>query len=341
MTLLSLTSFQDYKIESLSKKVEVIIFDSKRLRSSIVKYLFYLRKHKPKIILSMARDENLVLALIKPFLNYKPKIIFREASTKEYMSTEFPKRQVLNKLLNLHFPLLVRILISLFYMSCSKIIVSSEDVANDIHSYLIFKKPPIKVISPPVLPAGFDKNKFLDASDPWIKDNSLKVILAVGRLCKQKRFDILIKAFSLVNAKYSNTRLIICGKGRDQAKLQNLSKQLNISKLISFKGFINDVYPYFKGSDIFCLSSEYEGFGLVLVEAMAFGTKIVSTKCKGGPNTLRDNQFIDFAKVNNYKNLSEIIIRSLYFPSPAPYLIKESLKYTTEEISKSYLKEML
>lgn len=341
VTLLSLTYYQDYDLNTLHKNVNLINFGNKRIRESIISYLLYLRKNKPQIILSISRDTNLVLAFIEPFLNYKPKLIFRETNTIENMSKKIPNHQFLSKIIHKYFKFLLRIIISFSYLKCSKIIVSSKDVADDIKSFLIFKKPIIKVIKPPILPTNFNNNNVQDCHDLWIKNSSIQVILGVGRLCEQKRFDILIKAFAIVNDNYPNTRLIICGKGEKEVELKSLTNELKISEFVCFKGFLKDPYPYLKYSDIFCLSSDFEGFGLVIIEAMAFGTKIVTTKCKGAPSSLIDNKYIDFSPLNNYETLADNIVRSLYLPSPKPFLIKESKQYNSEERSLHYLKELI
>ena len=131
-------------------------------------------------------------------------------------------------------------------MKCSKIIVSSQDVANDIKSFLIFKKLLLKVIKPPILPKNFNNNNVHDCDDLWIKNSSIQVILGVGNYVDNKRFDILIKAFGIVHDNYPNTRLIICGKGEKEVELKSLTNKLKISEFVCFKGFLKESISVFK-----------------------------------------------------------------------------------------------
>ena len=88
VSLISLTSIFDYDLNNISKNVKLVIFNKKRIRFSFIKYLLYLRKYKPKFILATSRDTNLVLSFVSLFLNYRPKIVFREENTLENMKTE-------------------------------------------------------------------------------------------------------------------------------------------------------------------------------------------------------------------------------------------------------------
>ena len=340
ISLISLTSKFDYDPNNISEEVKLVIYNEKRIRFSILKYLFYLRTNKPKYILSTSRDTNLVLSFVSFFLNYSPKLIFREENTLENKN-EISREQFAIFILNKYFPKLMQIIVSLAYLRCSKVIANSIDTASDIKSILMFKKPIVKFIPNPVLPIDFNTNRYPKSNHPWFKDPNIKVILGVGRLAQQKRFDILLRAFSLVVKKEKNFRLIICGQGPKEKYLKELSIELGIENLIIFKGFVKDIYPYFKSADIFCLTSEFEGFGNVIVEAMSFGLKIILTECRGGPRSIfKKNKFIEFVPINDFAKLSDTILRTNYGPSPKPFLKKEALKYKADSISKEYLKEI-
>jgi len=342
VSLISLTGVKDYSLDLLNKNVKLIIYNQKKIRYSILEYFNYLIKNKPKYILSIGRDTNLVLGIICPFLNYKPKLIFREESTIERMKDYVPKEKIIYKLLNKFLPFVLRIIISYLYSKSSLIIANSRDTYLDIKHFLLFKKPSVKVIHNPVLPFKFNYEDTKNSTDIWMKDKSLKVILGVGRLCQSKRFDVLLRAFRIVHEEKKNTRLIICGQGIEEENLKKLSNELRISNQVSFKGFCSNPYPYFKSADIFCLSSDYEGFGNVLIEAMAFGTKVVTTNCKGVPRSvLEGNQYVDFAPKNDHKKLAESILKSFYLPSPSPFLRMEAKKYFSDIIAQNYLNEIL
>ncbi len=115
-------------------------------------------------------------------------------------------------------------------------------------------------------------------------------IIAVGRLEPQKRFDRLIDAFSLIAHKYPSWYIDIYGEGNDKERLQQQIAEKGLTKQIYFKGVTSDVYSEYERSQFFVFSSDYEGFGLVLVEAMACGIPCVSTDCPFGPSDIIEDK---------------------------------------------------
>lgn len=111
-------------------------------------------------------------------------------------------------------------------------------------------------------------------------------ILAVGRLLKEKRFDRLINAFALISLKYPEWYIDIYGDGPERAVLEKQVKCQNLENRINFKGNTSNVFKEYQKSQFFVLSSDSEGFGLVLIEAMACGIPVVSTNCPYGPSEI-------------------------------------------------------
>ena len=111
-------------------------------------------------------------------------------------------------------------------------------------------------------------------------------IIAVGRLEPQKRFDRLIEAFSLIAHKYPSWYIDIYGDGNEKEALQRLIVEKGLAKQIYLKGVTSNVYSEYERSQFFVFSSDYEGFGLVLVEAMACAIPCVSTDCPFGPSDI-------------------------------------------------------
>lgn len=111
------------------------------------------------------------------------------------------------------------------------------------------------------------------------------VIGSYGRFAKQKGYEYLFQAASLLQERGYDFKLILGGGGEDADKLQSLSKELKIDDKVDFAGWIDDKDKFFSSVDIFCLSSIEEPFGIVLLEAMEFSTPIVATRCEG-PNEI-------------------------------------------------------
>lgn len=114
-------------------------------------------------------------------------------------------------------------------------------------------------------------------------------LLACGRLTKQKDYPTLFRAFARLSG--PDLQLKILGDGDLRQSLMQISQDLGIADRVTFLGFQRDPFSHMRRADIFVLSSRWEGFGNVLVEAMAMGTPVVSTDCPHGPaEIIEDNQ---------------------------------------------------
>ncbi len=113
-----------------------------------------------------------------------------------------------------------------------------------------------------------------------------KTVLAVGRLVRAKGFDVLLKAWSQVTASNPDWQLTIVGEGEERGALEALIRDLGLAGTVTMPGARAEMEDAYRQAGIFCLSSRYEGFALVLIEAMAFGLPIVSTDCETGPREL-------------------------------------------------------
>lgn len=117
-------------------------------------------------------------------------------------------------------------------------------------------------------------------------DPDKKWLIAMGRLTYQKGFEILLSAFHKIANKYSEWQLIILGEGQQRSELENLRDNLDLTHQVILPGVISNPFPLLKQSKFFVLSSRFEGFGNVLIEAMACGLPVISTDCPSGPREI-------------------------------------------------------
>ena len=160
-----------------------------------------------------------------------------------------------------------------------------------------------------------------------------KEIVAVGRLRPQKNYPLLLKAFSKVHHQHPDYQLRIFGKGNCLSQLEGLAHELDIREVVTFEGFRADVHQAMANSDIFVLSSDFEGLPNVLMEAMAMGFPVVSTDCPcGGPRMLiknRDNGLL--TKVGDADDLAKAL--SLLIEDPA---LKQKCASQASQIKDQY-----
>lgn len=139
-------------------------------------------------------------------------------------------------------------------------------------------------------------------------DINNKVIVAAGRYVYEKGFDLLIEAWSLIEDSVNDWRLKIFGEGEDRGKLQKLIDDKKL-KNIKLCGYAQDLDKEYEKASIFCLSSRYEGWGLVLIEAQAKGLPCVSFNCKQGPGQIIEDGVNGFlVEPNNVKEFSEKLL---------------------------------
>lgn len=161
----------------------------------------------------------------------------------------------------------------------------SKGVADELKKILSKRARDVRCIYNPVIVTGqsrefkrLERNKYASASQ--------KIIVGVGRLHYQKGFDLLIKAFSLVQ---EDSVLILVGEGEEEASLRSLAVSLNIAHKVIFTGYQNNVRGFMELADCFVLSSRWEGFGNVVVEALYANAPIVSFNCPHGPLEILQN----------------------------------------------------
>lgn len=106
-------------------------------------------------------------------------------------------------------------------------------------------------------------------------------LLAVGRLSHQKGFDLLLQAFARLVPAAPAAHLTIVGSGPDELALRRTAGELGIGDRVTLRGFVQNPYPLMRAADLYVLSSRYEGFPNVLLEALACGTPVVATACSG------------------------------------------------------------
>jgi len=317
--------------DQVGETVRIIDLQSSRVRYSFWK-LFCIFKREPfDIVLSVIRNSNIIVGLTAYFFP-SVKLVLREANTMNFVA----QQKLFSRSLYL-------ILMRIAYYRAKKVIANSEDTKDDIVNYGVVKASKVVVIGNPVLPYNLVTLKSEPPEHPWLKDPSLQVVLSVGRLHKQKNQQMLIKAFAEVQSSLRNVRLIILGEGEEKESLLNLIETLGVSETVDIVPFCSNPYPFYVNADLFVLTSNWEGFGNVLVEAMACGTLVISTDCPGGPRYILKNGLLGkLVAPNDIKQLSlammSFLKKEVVFNKRE--LVERASEFSVSSMASRYFEEM-
>ena len=301
---LVLASAKGPYLSELPKEVRIIDLKSSRVIFSIPKLISYLREEKPDIFISSLSHANLVSIISKKIARSKTKLFLREDNTLSlvfYNSKSFKTKVI---------PFLMKIL----YPYADLVIAVSSGVKDDLKKFTKLPENKIKVIYNPVITQDIFIKAKEPVDHPWFAEDCPPVILGVGRLTKEKDFPTLLKAFALVR-KEIDSRLVILGEGEERKNLEKLAKELGIEEFLWMPGFVDNPYKYMSKASVFVLSSIYEGFGNVLVEALVLGCPVISTDCPSGPREILDNgKYGKLVSVRKPEDLAKAILDIIRSP---------------------------
>ncbi|HBE18535.1 MAG TPA: glycosyl transferase [Cyanobacteria bacterium UBA11149] len=308
-------------------EVRVVDLGVKRLILCIPALVRYLKQERPTCLLSAFEDTNLVALWSRSLAGVSTRLvasIHNTLSWESQITTQGIKRQI--------SPYLAR----WFYPQAEAIITVSQGVADDL-LLMGFSSKKMQVIYNPVITPELFKKVAEPLHHPWFESGSPPVILGVGRLEKQKDFPTLVRAFARVQQKRS-ARLMILGEGEERDHLEALVQELRIGDCVALPGFVPNPYPYMAKSAVFVLSSLFEGLPTVLIEAMATGTRLVSTDCKSGPNEILANgKYGSLVPVGDSKSLGEAIASTLEKPPESSLLQQRAAEFSLEKAVTQYL----
>lgn len=314
----------------LDKKVNLVDLRVSRSRYAIFKLRKTLMNQSPTHIISVIRDVNMILGLVGD-KSTGCVFAYREANTMHALYRMSPIKRWI-------YIFLMRIA----YEKANVVIANSEDTKNDLIANKIVRDRKVKVIRNPVIPMDFVKRASADIKHPWLKLGN-KVVLNVGRLHPQKNHKILIDAFAKVIRKIPGAKLLILGEGAEESFLLERIKSLGLQENVSLVPFQENPFPYYRESDLFVLTSDWEGFGNILVEALACGTPVISTDCPGGPRSiLADGKFGVLLPLGDVDRLADAIIEQLSLTDlwNKNELIERGMEFTVEAVAYEYLTQI-
>jgi glycosyltransferase involved in cell wall biosynthesis len=287
--------------------VRLVDLGASRVILGLPALVAYLRRERPSAIISFL-DHAGIIALWARRLS--------GTSTRVICTVHNPLTHAAAKSLNLRSRVMPRF-VRAFYPSADEVVAVSHGVARGVSDVTGMPLSRIRVIYNPVITPGLMAAAASGPGHPWLANGDTPVVLGVGRLTRQKDFATLIQAFAEVRRRRV-ARLIILGEGEERPALEALAGQLGIAHDVALPGFRENAVAYMAGSRLFVLSSVWEGLPTVLIEALAAGTRVVSTDCPSGPREiLQDGRLGALVPVGDVAALAEAMIEALGRPTSA------------------------
>jgi len=302
-----------------------------RARYAVRLLIEYLQRDQPATLFAALTHANLVAVRAGLRSSTRPRILLSEHSE----PVAWLKHGTLRE--RLAFPPLMR----LAYPRADAVVAVSHGVAAGIARLTGIPVENIHVIYNPAIPPDVEQRAAQPVDHPWLKPGGPPVVMGVGRLNRQKHFPALLRAFALLRAERP-ARLIILGEGPERARLLRLAAELGIADDLDLPGFQPNPFAWIAKASLVALSSEWEGFGLVLVEALACGTPVVSTDCPSGPAEILENgRYGRLVPVNDDPALARAMAETLDTPPPADLLRARAADFRTDRILERYMRLLL
>ncbi|ACR12693.1 glycosyltransferase family 4 domain protein [Teredinibacter turnerae T7901] len=224
---------------------------------------------------------------------------------------------------------ITKTLVKVLYPRLHSLVCVSEGVRSEFDRYFHGGFSNLRTIYNPIVGDG-EK-----APISW----GNKFIVGAGRLTKQKNFKMLIQAYSILVKHYGyDGDLVILGEGSEKTSLEYFASELGLQNRVFLLGYVANPYSYFLVADCFVLSSLWEGFGNVIVEALLAGCKVVSTDCKYGPSEILENgEYGSLVRIFNAEELAVAIQNELSLSRSKQALVSRGREFSTSVAVKKYL----
>jgi len=267
-------------LDLIPNYVTIVSLNKTKTRQGFFALVKAINNMKPDAIFSTTNRMNILVLAASFFFKKGSKIFIREPN--------MPKAQIINGELSAFSKWTYLALIRFFYPMANKIIAQTEEMAEEIQQVFKIDKSKIITIHNPIDKSIIDE-KIKNSSNPF--NPSFINVVAAGRIVNQKGFDVLIDSFKYVVKENDKFRLFIIGDdviGKQKA-LELQIEKLELKNYIRFLGFQNNPYQYYYYSDLFVLSSRWEGLPNTVLENLYLKKPVVATKCTAYMNKLIQN----------------------------------------------------
>lgn len=299
-----------------------------RFRSSIAPLRRYLRKERPDALLAAMWPLTAIAPIAARVANYRGRVVVSEHAP---LSLAYANH-------GLFHAAMMKASMSVGYRLADIRTGVSSGVADDMATLSGLPRERIGVIHNPAASGQATSRDRLNPFD--LATQKGPIILSVGTLKRVKRHDLLIQAFAALER--ANATLCIIGDGPERTSLEALVRNMGLHGRVLLPGYQTDPGPWYAHADLFVLSSSYEGFGNVIVEAMEQGTPVVSTDCPFGPREILANgKYGALVPVENLDALTKAMAEALACEHDRAALKRRAKDFSLDKSAQAYLKVLL
>jgi glycosyltransferase involved in cell wall biosynthesis len=307
--------------------VRLIEFQAAHVATALPELVRYLRKQPPRAMLCDKDKVNRAALLARWLTGAPTRVAIRMGTT---LSVDLADRGGWDKLVQTWSS-------RYLYRYADAIITPSEGAARDLEALARLPSGSVRSLPNPVISSQMVELANEPVDHPWLVHKPCPVIIAVGELGGRKDFETLLKAFAKLKSSTA-AKLMILGRGKRRERLQALARALGIDEDVDLLGFVENPYRYMARADVFALSSRWEGFGIVLIEAMSLGVPCVATDCPSGPREALDQGRLGkLVPVGDDDALASALAATLDEPPPRGRLIEAAQKYSAKNSASAYL----
>jgi glycosyltransferase involved in cell wall biosynthesis len=326
-------------LSSLDPRVHLVNLNARRVLLAFPALTRYLRQAPPHAVLSSLPHLNLTSILARGWTlrqaqgdaGVKSRLVLVEHNDLALASAHGIRRW--EKI----FPTMMRVL----YPSADAVVAVSAGVADGLALHTHLRRDKITVIHNPIVTPEIAEKSAAALDHPWFAPGQSPVFVAAGRLTLQKDYPTLLRGFAELRQR-RDVRLIILGVGELHDELVAQAENMGIAADVEFAGFQENPFAFMRRAAAFVLSSAWEGFGNVLVEAMACGTQVISTDCPSGPAEILDGgKFGKLVPVGDASALAAAMEAALDHPLPKEMLRERAQVFSVDAALDRYLPLLL
>lgn len=309
--------------------VRVVDLASARVARSLPGLVRYLRRWRPEAVVSAMHHANVVAVAARALARVPTRVVVSQRN--EIMPT--PEMRASRR------EQIVLAGMRWAYPRAHAVVAISHGVARSLAAELGLPIDRIQVVYNPAFQPSIVERSLEPVDHPWFARGAPPVVLSVGRLTEQKDFDTLIRAFALLRSRRA-CRLVILGEGALRERLERLVTELGLHDAVLLPGFMANPFAWMRTSRVFVMSSAWEGFGNVLVEAMASGTPVVATDCHSGPSEiLEGGRWGRLVPVGDVAAMAAAI-EAVLVGSDHPPVLERARQFSVDAAVAGYLRAM-